>query len=396
MTDVQVQAEGVRLQIDTPAGGYALHADWLIDASGANSAIRRAVGARGSESHSDDRWCISDVRFRQPKPMERWTWVDAPFNEGRAVWQHLMADDVWRLDYQMAPDADPQAVSRPDVVAQRVRRQLGDDVDFEFVWIGPYQYRDHLLDDFRHGRLFFVGDAAHVVSPFGARGGNNGIQDAANLGWKLAAVLRGVAADTLLDSYGAERRAAALENLEVTRRTARFLAPRSGAERELRRAVLALARDHPFARPLVNTGRMAVANDYPRSDCLPDGARSVRNLRLARVDGSQTSLNELLRGDTRLLGFWFDPPAGVFGDGHPALEIVPVYAEPSRLADGAAHARGLLDDGRLAAELGVGAGTLCVVRPDGYLAATLEGADAERLDGVVERILPRAPQRMPA
>jgi hypothetical protein len=79
-------------------------------------------------------------------------------------------------------------------------------VEFEFVWIGPYGYRDHLLERFRHGRLFFIGDSAHVVSPFGARGGNTGILDARNLAWKLAAVVKGEAGEALLDTYDAERR----------------------------------------------------------------------------------------------------------------------------------------------------------------------------------------------
>src|SRR5678816_1356280 len=75
--------------------------------------------------------------------------------------------------------------------------------------------------------------------PSCARGGNNGIQDAANLGWKLALVLAGEAGDELLDSYHAERHPAAVENLTVCRRTARFLAPRSRAEHRIRRAVCA-------------------------------------------------------------------------------------------------------------------------------------------------------------
>ena len=201
------------MEVETPAGRYALEADWFIDATGANSRIRDAMGLEVNPSRSTDRWCITDVRFKTPFPTERWTWVDAPFNEGRAVWQHLMADDVWRLDYQMAEDCDPEAISRPEVAGARLRAQLGPDVEFEFVWIGPYQYRDHLLETFRVGRTLFIGDAAHVVSPFGARGGNNGIQDAANLGWKLALVLAGEAGDELLDSYHAERHPAAVENL---------------------------------------------------------------------------------------------------------------------------------------------------------------------------------------
>ena len=191
----------------------------------------------------------------------------------------------------------------PTSPAQRLRAQLGPDVEFEFVWIGPYQYRDHLLDTFRVGRTIFVGDAAHVVCPFGARGGNNGIQDAGNLGWKLALVVEGKAGEALVDSYTAERHAAAVENLRVTSRTARFLAPRSAAEHRMRRAVVALARNHAFARKLANTGRMAQANEYPPSPWAPDGARSLQNVAL----GSTTVMG-MLAGATRFLGLW--PGAG--------------------------------------------------------------------------------------
>lgn len=196
--------DGVRIEVETPAGRYTIEADHLIDATGANSPIRTQLGIDAHPSHSTDRWCISDVRFKKPLPTERWTWVDAPFNEGRAVWQHLMGDGVWRIDYQMPEDCDTAHISKPEVAGARLREQLGPGVEFEFVWIGPYGYRDHLLDSFRHGRIFFIGDSAHVVSPFGARGGNTGIQDAANLAWKLALVAEGRAGDALLDTYDAE------------------------------------------------------------------------------------------------------------------------------------------------------------------------------------------------
>ena len=140
------------VEVETPAGAYALEAEWFIDATGANSRIRDELGLEAHPSRHTDRWCISDVRFKTPFAVERWTWIDAPFNEGRAVWQHLMADAVWRLDYQMDEDADPESISRPEVAGARLREQLGPDVEFEFVWIGPYQYRDHLLDTFRVGR----------------------------------------------------------------------------------------------------------------------------------------------------------------------------------------------------------------------------------------------------
>lgn len=396
--EVEPQDDGVRLQVETPAGRYALDADHLIDATGANSPIRTQLALPAHASRSTDRWCISDVRFKKPLPVERWTWVDAPFNEGRGVWQHLMADGVWRMDYQMPEDADPAEVSLPEVAAARLREQLGPDVDFEFVWIGPYGYRDHLLERFRHGRIFFIGDAAHVVSPFGARGGNTGIQDAANLAWKLALVLSDQAPATLLDSYDAERRPAAVQNLAVTSRSARFLAPRSPAEHVLRRAVVALAARHPFARSLVNTGRMSVANDYPPSPWQPSGSRTVQNVPLADAQGQSTSIAALLRPGTHWLGLWHAP-----GPAQVDAALGAVAGRPIRLvavgprADAACSLPGHAAGAAELAHLGLQQpGSLLLVRPDAYRAALLPAATADGLRQALDTALTPAVPSTPA
>lgn len=372
VTRVEPLADGVRLEVETPAGAYMIEADYLIDATGANSSIRTQLDLKAHASRSTDRWCITDVRFKKPLPVERWTWVDAPFNEGRGVWQHLMADGVWRIDYQMPEDCDTEEITRPEMAGARLREQLGPDVEFEFVWIGSYGYRDHLLERFRHGRLFFIGDSAHVVSPFGARGGNTGIQDAANLGWKLALVAQGQAGDALLDTYDAERRAAALQNLEVTSRSARFLAPRSPAEHTLRRAVVALAARHPFARALVNTGRMSVANDYPAAAHLPEGSRTVQNLPLRWADGTATTLMQLLAEGTQCLGLWFTPPPAQARAALDSLAGLPLRL----LAVGGDGTLPTLQvDETLARHSGASApGSFVLVRPDAYRAAVLADA----------------------
>ncbi len=265
----------VLLDIETPQGSYQCKAKWLIDASGLRSPIREASGLKVEQSLGVDRWCISDVRFKDKKPVERWTWIEAPFNDDKAVWQHLMADDVWRLDYQMQPDADPEYVSSPEVVAERLKRHLGEDVEFELIWVGPYAYRSHLLETFRKDRIFFVGDCAHVMSPFGARGGNSAIQDADNLVWKLASVLEGKAHEGILDSYSDERREGAQINIQITNRTARFLSPRTPVEKMTRNAVIELAKKFPFARALVNTGRLSTANTYREKPLCVSGKASV-------------------------------------------------------------------------------------------------------------------------
>ncbi len=298
---------GTELEVETPEGRYALKARYVVDATGTASTLRRLLKVPFETERGDDRWCIADIRFKNAPPLERHTWIEAPFNEGRAVWQHKMADEVWRIDYQMAPGADAAYVSREDVVRERLAKQFGSADGIELVWVGPYAYRSELaarmavaLGDAKapwQAAAFLIGDTAKVVSPFGARGGNTGISDADNLAWKLAAVCQGRAAPALLKSFHDERHEAARVNVQVTRRTARFLRPTDGAERVLRTAAIALAKRHAFARPLINTGRMAVANAYSDSGACPGahgGGASVQNAAFTWANGTSGQLHHLL------------------------------------------------------------------------------------------------------
>jgi 3-(3-hydroxy-phenyl)propionate hydroxylase len=381
VTAFEQNNECATLAVTTPAGDYRIRADYVIDATGAHSPFRKWVGASVTAKKGDDRWCIADVRFTHRPPTERHTWIEAPFNENRAVWQHLMGDDVWRIDYQMPPDADPEYVSREDVVRDRLARQFGADCQVEIVWVGPYAYRSECIDRMRHGRVFFMGDAAKVVSPFGARGGNTGVADADNLAWKLAAVMKGRAAPALLGSYHEERHEAAQQNVLVTNRTARFLRPAPGIEKLFRDAALGLARQYVFARQLVNTGRMAIANPYTNSSaCEPTGGQSVQNVGFEWADGSRGTVNDLLQwADGRLLVL-------VFGESTPSsLARLRALGETAALrsvqvvgTDDTPAAREYVRDpqGHLQGACHVFGHAWALVRPDSYVAATGESIDA--------------------
>ena len=387
VTAFEQDADGALLSVTTPAGDYQIRAEHVVDASGARSPFRQWVGAAVTARKGDDRWCIADVRFSRHPPVERHTWIEAPFNENRAVWQHLMGDDVWRIDYQMAPNCDPEEVSREEVVRERLRRQFGPDCEVEIVWVGPYAYRSECVDAMRHGRLFFVGDAAKVVSPFGARGGNTGVADADNLAWKLAAVLKGRAPASLLDSYHEERHEAAQQNVLVTNRTARFLRPADGIEKVFRTAAVGLARQFPFARQLVNTGRMAIANPYTRSSvCEKTGGQSVQNVAFHWPDGSRGVVNELLQwADGRLLLLVFGDPGRA---GLARLREL-VQAAPLRCVQvlGPSDRPGALEhvrdpEGHLQGACHVFGHAWALLRPDSYVAATGESVDA----GVIQAV----------
>ncbi len=375
VTGAQAAADHIRLSVETPAGTYALEAEWVVDASGVGSRLREALGVTVRPSLGVDRWCISDVRFpAAERPPERHVWVEAAFNEGRAVWQHPMADGVWRIDYQMAPDAEPAEISNPEAVRRRLAAHLGVQTPVELVWVGPWAYRSFVLDRFRHGRVLFAGDAAHCFSPFGARGGNSGVQDAENLAWKLAAVLRGDAPEALLDSYDAERRPAAVQNVEVTDRSARFLAPRSRFENALRGAVLDLARRHAFARPLVNAGRMSVPFDYTGlSPLCTNAGEALPNLPAMLADGRATSLVALRAGAAPV-------PWLLAWPGAPPLPDAPGFA-----VGGPVGPLPVLRGTALEA-LG-GPGTVLVVRPDLHLAARLSHPGPAEVAAAMSRAL---------
>ncbi len=390
VVDLEMRDDEVRVVVETPGGNYTLSTSWLIDCTGSHSPVRNWLNVGVSSDWILDRWCISDVRFRQQPPAERWTWIEAPFNDNRAVWQHLMADGVWRLDYQMAADSDPDTVSRPEVVVERLSRQFGADVDYELVWVGPYAYRSECLERFRVGRrVIFAGDAAHVMSPFGARGGNSGIQDADNLGWKLALVLAGKAPEQLLDSYDDERRHAAQDNIRITRRTTRFLSPPTANERLWRDAVISLAREFPFARAFVNTGRLSSPTQYTASplNVGVGGGQHVQNVALELPDGRRGDLVTLgTQSDGVLLGLLFAELDGYLARELEQLESrYPVRFVAVRAEEGATSTfPTVIDvDGRLAQQLGAMAVDFALLRPDLHLAGTLD----EPTVGDIERAL---------
>jgi 3-(3-hydroxy-phenyl)propionate hydroxylase len=194
-------------------------------------------------------------------PTERWFWFDPPFHSGQSALLHRQPDDVWRIDLQLGPDADPVVERLPENVRPRIERMLGHS-EFEFEWISIYKFQCRRMQRFIHGRVIFAGDSAHQVSPFGARGANSGLEDAENLAWKLALVLRGKAAVSLLDSYESERSAAADENIRASTRSTDFIAPHSKHERRMRHAVLRLAKEVDFARRMVNGGRLSTPSTY--------------------------------------------------------------------------------------------------------------------------------------
>jgi 3-(3-hydroxy-phenyl)propionate hydroxylase len=374
--------DGVRLTVETPEGHYRLDADWLIAADGARSTLRGLLGLDFAGITFEDKFLIADVRMAADFPTERRFWFAPSFHSGQSALMHRQPDNIWRIDLQLGPDADPQAEQEPARVRARLEKVLAPHA-FELEWVSIYTFNCRRLDRFVHDRVVFVGDAAHQVSPFGARGANSGVQDAENLAWKLAAVLKGEAGDALIASYEQERIQAADENIGHSTRSTDFMSPHSSAERRLRDAVLALAPRAESARRMVNSGRLSVATVYDSALSTPDGATFAGRTRLGaplpdaplvRNDGKPVHLLESLSG-----GF----------------EIVYVKngnARP-RTPEGIALTvigEDLLDRQGLFAERFDGTpGATYLVRPDHHLCARWRSFDAAAVTRAHQRALQR-------
>jgi 3-(3-hydroxy-phenyl)propionate hydroxylase len=256
----------VMLTIDTADGRYQLRADWLMACDGVKSTVRKALGLDMTGQVFQDRFLIADIVLDgEPYPAdktERRFWFNPPFHRGESALMHREADNVWRLDFQLDGDVDVDAEKDPQRVSERVRAALDQQgfahLGFALEWVSLYTFQCRRMERFVHGRVLFAGDSAHQVSPFGARGGNAGVQDADNLVWKLARVIRGESPASLLESYDAERGAATDDNIANSTRATDFMTPKSKAARALREAVLGMAGTVPAMRALVNSGRLSV------------------------------------------------------------------------------------------------------------------------------------------
>ncbi|WP_374350195.1 FAD-dependent oxidoreductase [Limnohabitans sp.] len=265
VTAVTRHDDHATLTVETPDGTFEIEADWLVVADGARSPIRRHLGLDIEGRVFQDRFLIADVIMKADYPAERWFWFDPPFHPNQSVLLHKQSNNVWRIDFQLGWDADPEEEKKPEKVIPRLQAMLGDDRPFELEWVSIYTFQCRRMTDFRHGRVLFVGDAAHQVSPFGARGANSGFQDVDDLMWKLALVIQGQAPDKLLDTYALDRQFAADENIMNSTRSTDFITPKSRTSKTFRNQVLALAKHYPFARKLVNSGRLSVPSFLTQS-----------------------------------------------------------------------------------------------------------------------------------
>ena len=387
--------DGVRVQVETPDGVYTLAADYLVAADGARSPVRGLMGLESKGQIFRDRFLIADVKMKAAFPTERWFWFDPPFHPNQSVLLHREADDVWRIDFQLGWDADPVAEKSPEKVIPRVRALLGPDVEFDLEWVSVYTFACMRMDRFRHGRVLFAGDAAHGVSPFGARGANSGVQDGDNLSWKLALVLKGQASAALLDSYCIEREAAADENILNSTRSTDFITPKSAVSKLFRDAVLSLSKEHAFARRLVNSGRLSLPSTYRQSplntpDCDTFAGLLCPGAPLAdapvSIAGKAAWFLRQVGGQFSVLVF-ADAASAVNVQSLQSLALPVLLVLPAGVKAPAGVAAIEDSEGLLAARFDAQPGTVYLLRPDQHVAARWRALDVAALQSALSRAM---------
>ena len=369
---LEAHDDRVRLTVETPEGPYRLTADYVVACDGARSPLRGMMGLGFEGRVFEDNFLIADVKMTADFPTERWFWFAPWFKAGDSALLHRQPDDIWRIDFQLGWDIDRETELRPENIRARVDAMLPEGTEYELEWTSIYTFQCRRMDRFRHGRVIFAGDSAHQVSPFGARGANSGIQDVDNLGWKLAAVLAGEAEEALLDSYDTERRQAADENILNSTRATDFITPKSAASRVFRDAVLDLARDHAFARPLINSGRLSVPCTYDDGplngpDALPGApARTRPGAPCPDAPVDDGFLLDHLKDEFHLLVF-----------GEEAECQLPAIRVPK--PDGALRDR----------YLGTAPSGVYLIRPDGHVAARWATHDPQAVAAARDRAMGR-------
>ena len=348
--------------LETPDGTYRLEADWVIACDGARSPIRGMLGLDFAGELFEERFLIADIEMQADFPSERWFWFEPDFHPGQSALLHKQPDNIYRIDLQLGWDTDPEVERRPENIIPRIRKVVGDR-DFRLDWSSIYTFQCRRLQRFVHGPVIFAGDSAHVVSPFGARGGNGGLQDIDALGWRLAAVIGGKAPAAILREYDRERVYGADENILNSSRTTRFMTPAPGIERLFRDSVLCLASQAPFARALVNSGRLSVPCVYPSDGhdeaAMPPGARPGCVAPDAPLPDGW--LLDAFGREPVLLCLGREAPAGVG-----ARVLTPALTDLIRARYlGAAHAG------------------LYLIRPDQVIAARWANADANRINQTI-------------
>ena len=375
----------VILNVETPFGDYDLNAEYVLVCDGAGSPTRKRMELPFEGQTFEEHFLIADVEMEESpfetEVAERWFWFEPEFHDGQSALLHKQPDNIYRIDLQLGPETNPKLEATEEKVFPRIKAIVGDK-PFKLDWMSVYKFRCAKLDRFVHNRMLFVGDSAHVVSPFGARGGNGGIQDVDNICWKLALVLNGEAEDSLLETYNEERTHGSAENILNSSRATNFMTPKSPMEHLFRNEVLNLSSRMPFARKLINSGRLSMPcslQDKTLQGC--DDGKGIKQVAVGQVimdapveiDGKNTWLVSQVKDGFTLLGFGNVELPDVHG-----IERIGVNQQGVDYKN--------LNDKDLLATKRYGEGNAYLIRPDGHVIAIFKQPTAENIKAVLNHV----------
>lgn len=386
--------------------------DWVVGCDGAHSAVRRNLGISFAGERFPEWFALADVELDWALPHNEAHVFFAP--DGPLPVLPLPGANVYRL---IAPLPHASLDQAPDVSLERFQQLWAERAKVpvtvgKTIWLSSFLISRRIVDTYRSQRVLLAGDAAHIHSPVGGQGMNTGIQDAFNLAWKLALVIKGMAADELLDTYEAERRPIAERTLHGTRLATLLVASRNWLAQKLRNAIVSRLAPRPAFRERVfrTVSNLAVnyrggplANEPSRcwfcrrsaQDSAPRAGDRAPDSPLAAADGRALRLHQLLHGThLALIEFAGLAPLGP-GDRDALQRLVARFSSTVSLhriatdgqfavphagdsfffdPDGAAHRR-----------YGATEPLICLIRPDGYLAWRGGAAEVSGLDTYLSR-----------
>ncbi len=407
VTGYRENAGSAVLQVRAPQGEREFSGRYVLACDGARSSLRKLLDLPFPGVTHLDHFLIADVRVDLQSPPEPRFYFDHPTNPGQTVLIHPQPDGIWRMDWQVGAEVNIQVERDPARMDRRIRPLIGD-LPYEIVWLSDYRFHQRLLGRLRHGQVFFLGDSAHLVAPFGARGLNSAVADVENLAWKLALVIQHGAPEGLLDTYNAERWPAQQRNQAVTNTTMLFMAPPTRYRRALRNLILRLSGFYPPARRWVDSGKMVEPFTYTASPLLTPDDAPAADWQGAPIPGSQvpdapcavlpegerdcrlTFLRTLFGSGFVVLYFAARPVDGqpFLQAGPPRLPGLPiqVFTVVAHLPQESVQGTLLVDEsGALQQAFAARPGSLYLIRPDGHISARRRNAQPAELAALLCR-----------
>ena len=379
---------GVDLTLGAESGAERVRARYLVGCDGASSPIRKALGLSLEGATSPERWLIVDLA---DSPAERDTMV---FCDIRRPCIALPGPDLTRrFEFKLFPHE-----TEADVLhAENVRRLLesrGVAPGSRIVRQTVYAFHARLASRWSLGRVFLAGDAAHLTPPFAGQGMNSGIRDAHNLSWKLAAVVRGRLAPSLLDSYETERRGHVAGMIELALRMGRIMGPASRWRGWATQTAFRVAGLWPPLRSYFGEMKYKPKPSFRHGFLLPSAhplvGRLIPQPRVRAADGTERLLDDAVPRGFMLLGV--DLPLAAVRDALGAFDFAAVQVTPLALAT---DADAVVGDGTLAVvgevepALAAVSGLIVLVRPDRYVMAAFTPGEASAAASSMARLFAR-------